>query len=1658
MATTNEKTITARTTPVSGQNARTTPVSGHNNTFSKPIVRCAAEEYPVNLKFYRKFLKLRKLCLRLQKNTPFWELTYENLNEIYEALPDVHGENCPSLPKNLNKVFETLPVAQGGTHPFVCQSLSERVDCMFKTEGKYFAQIGIPFSLEHTIGSSTKEFISDSAQNVVETISNISETSINTLRDLFDTFSGKMMNCIEGVKGMFGITTELLKFIALSMVFYYLLWKSYQLSGTSIKTLISIVIGFLSIMVDSVLLKNLISKFYSIYCKKDGYVAQAGDVSFLSMLIPPIFAEAVGANKCSVIANLWRSKDVDLVLRRLCYFGDIKMFSALENLSKWSSHLIEKTSNLIKIHLLGHDPAEFLDYSVDPLTDWYNDCEKHFGADIARVATYSDATLADIKRLYHSGIALLRHPLYKDQRSIIQSTTVQLLKYADKIKRKVGTDAAIRNPPITLYMYGDTGVGKSTLTYPLCATILKEIYTRENNTVMLDALKKNYKEMIYVRSSEQEFWDGYTQQLVTVFDDFNQRIDSTSNPSLELFEIIRASNIFPYPLHMATIDEKSNTTFQSRVIVCSTNNKIPQTESLNFPKALVRRFTKFIEVVRDPSYEGFNHDALKFKEYDPFSVDSPGEFIREWSFKEIVDNLVDTYFSTSKFVESVDRYIQEQVFGDILAQAGEVEEFYDCGSTPTPISEYSFKRFASYLKEHVVKTSDSLRQKFLEYSNKFELSSWQGINPKIKMALLIASLTAIGFSFYSLTHGQTRKQRLRTAHVKNRNDAESYTDVSVKNKVEAYTEVVPKNRVESYGETVPKIQIESYNDTVPKSRVESYSETIQKKNKVEAYTDSGLKIRVESYSTPDQPKLKVETGTQIAEACIDINASEQISKVISKNTYLITLMVNGQSQRVGHCTFLKGRVCVSPAHYLRFFQRGREADPDAYLQFDSPIGRKNFFSYLKDMSFSVYQTKNILIEDDFDSRDLMHFYVQKAMNHCDVSSFYANRRELQSVGSTRIQLPVFRYASGQLMVFVKSAQGVSALKTRDATYALEAGSNRIVTVRDAWEYHLETTHGDCGAPLFVRNTAIGPGKIIGIHTAGGISSGIASCFATPFYKEDVDIICNLYSNCAQGPNFEQQIRENLQEVDLPKNLDDCEFVCHGKISKELNMPSKSAINPSPLYGKICEPVTDKTWLYPKKLNGELFDPLEYRTMRMGKHSVPISVSKVRIAKEALINDIYQTYLKRRDLLQNRFPSSYSFDEACLGIPGEPYVNAVKRDTSCGYPFVQKGWTRAKIFGNEQEYSLSSGMCDELRKRVLECQNAARQGIILDHYFIDTLKDERKPKEKCHKTRMFANGPIDYLVWSKMYFNPIVAILSEMRNYDHISVGSNVYSQDWDNIARYLKSKSTCMIAGDFEGFDASEQVELLRAAGGVLISLSEKILDISPDEKLQMTAIMESLYNSFHINKKGIVLQWLKSLPSGHYLTAVINSLLVNLAMCISFMESLKSFTYSTASKFFSDCGIVAYGDDHVISVPERYIEYFNQQTLPELLSKLGMFYTLETKSDEEINFKFRKLEDITYLKRRFLYDKARQRYIAPLDLSVVLEMSMWTRTSKDVKSQVAFVANHALRELALHEEEIWNLWYPKISKGMETYLDAVALYHYHDETRDAALGMSDFL
>lgn len=289
----------------------------------------------------------------------------------------------------------------------------------------------------------------------------------------------------------------------------------------------------------------------------------------------------------------------------------------------------------------------------------------------------------------------------------------------------------------------------------------------------------------------------------------------------------------------------------------------------------------------------------------------------------------------------------------------------------------------------------------------------------------------------------------------------------------------------------------------------------------------------------------------------------------------------------------------------------------------------------------------------------------------------------------------------------------------------------------------------------------------------------------------------------------------------------------------------------------------------------------------------------------------------------------------------------------------------------------------------------------------------------------------------MYFNGVVALLSKNRNYCHVSVGTNVYSNDWNEIVKVLHRKAKNIVAGDFEGFDASQQQRLLEMAAEVLIQLAIRFLNVSPEDVMVMRVLIKTLINSLHITGREIY-QWTHSLASGHYLTAIINSIFVNLVFACCWQMAFDDISYYAARSFWKECGIVAYGDDHLVSVPDSRLEIFNQFTVPKFMAMLGLSYTMEDK-DASVSEKARPITEVSYLKRKFLLDNYSNKFICPLTLETILEFPMWVHRCPDPATQTIVELETAIKELSLHPKETWDQWFPKLNG------EAQSLGHFTD-------------
>lgn len=1414
--------------------------------------------------------------------------------------------------------------------------------------------------------------------------------------------------------------------------------------------------------------------------------------------LPAMILEQVICPPKSILKMIWNSPETDKVMRRIGYLGDLKIEKGLDRIVEWITKLIKKVKRWYSKTILGKEVEPDLDENSE-IVEWNEEISKLIERYYKGDFVWSEMNWTLVYNLYSRGLKFTRSPLYNRYNRDIWRSVSQLANLLQEFKKHAREGSTIRNPPVTIYLTGDTGVGKSSVTYPLAVEVLRDIFAEEQSAI---DLKAHWKKLIYMRAPEQEYWDGYENQFVTVFDDFSQMVDSTANPNLELFEIIRASNCFPYPLHMASIEEKATTSFNSKMILVSSNLAKPDTHSLNFPAALQRRFDICVKVKRSEASKKmklreFTPDIYEFTQYDMVT----GTDLRNISYKQLIELCTMAYYSRRSYVDSINNYIERILDEPVKAkqQMGPYEELpvpphrgQDMSIGPNidesiivrdSLSQEKHNIFETeFGKDHYLKREDGKRYHRNEFikeskllynaqSSKFESKvagfNWQpkGLTFDQYMDIDNINIMIPNVSYWTmfrnkcdeyyerlvdLVNGDTW-QRLRRVNdsIKKKYDdiRQHWQDFKDKHpywrKVAIVTTVIFAGLMFLKMFVKIKSMISPKKDKVmtPEAFEESYSEQKIPVAKRESYDSKQVAVaKRESYDTPKVTVAKRESErplekevnsfeSQVAteQGVRDLNAAEVLMKVARHNLY--KMYESTTNSPIGHVMFIVGRIAVMPKHYIAALKAALRNDANATVYFEAAVLRRSFECRIDELMKSIYSHQS---PDESNgpvyTRDIMALVVPTAIVHTNAVSYFVTRNDVSRVDSTEVMLPVLVHNglkdSDRSILLLRFSEGISQLRREELLPVHDDDLKLARYVRDVWSYNMDTQPAECGAPLIVRNTSIRPGKICGLHIAG--VEGTGKGFSTPIYQEDLQEILNAFPIEAR---FNQKIRLELKE--FPKEQgqvpQEAEFIRLGKLDKPLPQPGKTNIRPSLAHASYKMPETKPCCLTKTEINGETFDPRTYRLGRLGNIPVVQNSKLINFSKEACLDEISQVLSKTKDTTTANIKAVYSFEEACVGIDGEDFVNAVKRDTSPGYPFVSmNGFTnRKQFFGKNETYDLTSPQCAELRTRVEEIISSAKRGEVLDHYFMDTLKDERKPIHKAHKTRLFAAGPLDYLIACKMYFNGVVALLQKNRNWCHVSVGTNPYSRDWTEIVQSLKRKASNMVAGDFEGFDASQHQLLLEAAGEILIQLAVRFLNATPEDVLVMRVLLVSLFNSLHITGSEVY-QWTHSLPSGHYLTAIINSIFVNLSFGCIWQIAHANISYLCARSFWERCGIVAYGDDHIVSVPDSDLKIFNQLTVPELFQRIGLSYTMEDK-DAVAEDPAREITEISYLKRKFRLDPDLNQWLAPLSMQTVLETPMWIHKCPDEKAQTIANLEFALKELSLHEKQVWKEWSPKL-------------------------------
>ncbi|UHM27697.1 MAG: RNA helicase [Fushun dicistrovirus 1] len=1438
--------------------------------------------------------------------------------------------------------------------------------------------------------------------------------------------TSSVLSSLEGpIASLASLTKTVIKFILFLGLYLAVKWLKSELLGDSLLLSLCTLVGF-----------NATCEWY--FSEGSDAVAQSGPCSYSPI---PLFC----------LSELFSYRPSKSSLKDLTYFlaNAPRAAQGVEYLFEHFKELFVYCSNYFSKHVLGMEVRELS--SESPVIRWSSEVEA-VCIEYTSSSNYhfDDGHYSQTKNLWLKGLEFLRNPLFKTEHQYISQLNTKIFNLMEKFPERFrnATEGKVRTPPTSVMFYGETGAGKSTITYPICTEVISHILYKNDPNLELDPTSE-----IYCRNVEQEYWDGYKGQAITVYDDFAQRVDTAAVPNLEFFEIIRTSNIFPYPLHMANLNQKDCTYFSSNMLFMSSNMSPTDIGrmvcSLKYPPAVLRRLGMIVKVERKknvtlPEDGSFDESCYIFKleTYDFNNSSYPLKTSVEITYESLVDLLISQYERNRQTAATVTehcRKIQERVRNKYKPQAQMFTFFQDYIAAKSNESQEVVKfrndpyMFDEYCK--LLEFASSWRMQFCHYISETWKIVWEDLNKRFPVACAAQMLWHItcvicgGVMLYNLIKNHMSSSNKNSSKVVLSEqdvcslayESNEKVGATQRVKLEVSSGIVPmKALVPESNEKVatsPNLKLETSSGIVPtKALVLESSERVS----------VTPKIRLESSENPIVREMQ-------AQGVSDVNAAEILGKLTVKNLYSISILrSDGSTIRLGHMIVVRGKACIMPYHFITAIKSHFSVMPKALLEFKCVFTSYPVISiYIRD--FLEYDF-NTLEPVDGKISDVVAFSFPLLHQHSDILPYFVPKDCMASTLRSRVVLPTLQFPGAKktlpyAMMSFGTAESLVSL-VDNFRYALNVDDVSVeLALRSAWKYRLETSGGDCGAPLVLINSSIAKGRIVGIHVAGD-DSGYG--YSMPLSREDVDKLCRSVTRIAISQQFQEKIECGVTATfPFPGK-----FVPLGKADVTVASASKTSLTPS-LFNpnnkectkSLCKSEMKPAWLIAGMYEGKPWDPREYRLEKYGSDFVPVPIYFFKQAKNGYLNFL-RPLISKIDSVETHFKSKYSFKETCEGFEGDPTLNPIKRSTSVGYPLcvqVKKGKT--EIFGSEGPFNYESALARQVESEWTSACKSIESGERIFTVFVNTLKDEKKDIEKAHKTRLFSAGSLLDLLLCRTYFMKAVSILTHLKILCGIAVGTNVYSYDWTSLALHLKSKGSEFIAGDFEGFDSSEQKEILRQAAGILIELCDD--ETLPEEErkrhqLAREVLMESLLESVHYDA-GHLSMWIKGLPSGHYLTALINSLFVILVFCYSFWRATGLKESVAIDTFFKDISFITYGDDHVIGVPKRYLDQFNQFTVEKYLSEIGLTYTTENKTKAE--FGSRPLSEITFLKRSFVFNEKMRRYNAPINLKTVRECLLWVKRSEDPHLALEANVGFALRELSMHKPDVWDEWFDRISK-----------------------------
>jgi len=572
------------------------------------------------------------------------------------------------------------------------------------------------------------------------------------------------------------------------------------------------------------------------------------------------------------------------------------------------------------------------------------------------------------------------------------------------------------------------------------------------------------------------------------------------------------------------------------------------------------------------------------------------------------------------------------------------------------------------------------------------------------------------------------------------------------------------------------------------------------------------------------------------------------------------------------------------------------------------------------------------------------------------------------------------------------------------------GERKTYHQHSTFVYQMHGRAGDCGQPIILDDDLVTGGTILGIHVGGDSSNESIGLIVTSKFLLDtissMEVVHGKTITKAEAQSGYVTLTEEANP-DIQGSL-----IYHGKCTPPISIPVKTSLRRSPLHDKIWTHNTAPALLskfHPayKQADGTQACPLLRGINKYSSEYIPFNREYSQAAHISIKQEVYNipSVSLRRAL---------TLHEAINGVPGYPFMDRMDLSTSAGFPWAFtkfKGPKRNLFTQIEEDYF----PIPELKKAIEAYIENCKNHVMNDDYFIDYLKDERRPLEKVTKPRMFSAASLVSVIVNRMYFLPFYAHFYQCAGKCFSSVGISKTSQEWHKMISRMTEVGTDNASGfDYSHYDGDIQFD-------AQLDFTDFCADWFQDNTPENLIIrkMIGLHATTHSHISGdLVWQTNDGNSTGFNATVVLNT--------YNNERNVRTCWQALAPPHFKDLyhyrrlvRTMMVGDDNVVNKHLDCASFFTPSGMVSFFALHNIVLTSATKDDNVL--------DESLFECSFLKCKTGQMnglYVPLMDLSALQEMINWVRldvNNNDANAACESNCNDMLRNMFYHGRAIFD-------------------------------------